>query len=119
MAFIESHIQRACVSWFRMQYPRLAHLLFAVPNGSRRDAVTGAVLKAEGVVAGVSDLILLYPSAVHHGLCIEMKTPSRSSRQSEHQKEWEALVTSAGYKYVVCRSLDSFMAEVRTYFSEV
>ena len=41
-------------------------------NISRTCAVTGARLKAEGVVAGVSDLLLLVPRGKYHGLCIEM-----------------------------------------------
>lgn len=43
----ESKLQQSCITWFRLQYPRLAKLLFAVPNGSRRDVVTGAILKRE------------------------------------------------------------------------
>ena len=57
----EHSIQVACVTWFRYEYPTLSKRLFAVPNGGRRDAVTGARLKAEGVIAGVADLILLTP----------------------------------------------------------
>ena len=48
----ESKLQQSCITWFRLQYPRLAKLLFAVPNGSRRDVVTGAIFKREGVVTG-------------------------------------------------------------------
>ncbi len=55
----EHKIQVSMVEWFRMKYPSMRHNLFAVPNGGRRDAVTGAKLKAEGVLAGVADLILL------------------------------------------------------------
>ena len=55
----EHRLQSACVRWFRYQFPALAHSLFAVPNGGRRDAATGARLKDEGVLAGVSDLVLL------------------------------------------------------------
>lgn len=53
----EHETQAACVRWFRAAWPGLRGRLFAVPNGGRRDAVTGARLKAEGVVAGVADLI--------------------------------------------------------------
>lgn len=42
----EHRLQVACVRWFRLQYPALSHALFAVPNGGRRDAMTGAKLKA-------------------------------------------------------------------------
>lgn len=58
----ESDTQIACVSWFRMQYARYNHSFFSVPNGGARNAVTGRILKAEGSLAGVSDLILLMPS---------------------------------------------------------
>lgn len=109
----ESRIQQACVRWFRFQYPKL--LLFAVPNGGNRNAITGAILKAEGVLAGVSDLILMHPAGGYHGLCIEMKTPK--GRQQESQKEFQQLVEGAGYKYIICRSLDSFVTEIREYLN--
>lgn len=109
----ESRIQQGCVRWFRYQYPNLSRLLLAVPNGGRRDKVTASILKAEGVVAGVSDLILLIPSQGYHALCIEMKTAH--GRQSPEQKEWQQAVTDAGYKYIVCRNVDDFIESVNTY----
>lgn len=113
MTHEESNIQRWCVFWFRRQYPRLARVLFAVPNGGARSRVTAAILKAEGVVAGVADLLLLVPSGQYHGLCIEMKT--RRGRQQPTQKEWQREVESQGYKYTVCRSVDEFRETVSAY----
>lgn len=113
----ESHLQRQCVAWFRLQYPKLARLLFAVPNGGGRSKVEAGIMKAEGVTAGVSDLILLVPRGGHGALCIEMKTDSRGSRQSEAQKVWQKDVESQGYMYVVVRTLDEFMKVVRHYLS--
>ena len=109
----ESNIQIACVRWFRMQHPKLARLLFAVPNGGARNAVTGAILKAEGVVPGVADLLLLVPRNGYHGLAIEMKT--RTGRQSDSQREWQQEVEAQGYCYVVCHSFDDFRNEVDAY----
>ena len=57
----ESQIQHACLEWFRMQYPGLALLMFAVPNGGKRDARTGAQMRYEGAIRGVAYLILLVP----------------------------------------------------------
>lgn len=116
MRNIESRIQCACVNWFKLQFPRLAPLLFAVPNGGARSAVTGAILKAEGVTRGVADLLLLVPVRKYHGLCIEMKTAK--GRQSASQKAWEKAVTRQGYKYIVCRSLEQFIQEMKIYFTE-
>jgi hypothetical protein len=56
----ESRLQRACVQWFRLQYP--AHTLFAIPNGGKRNAREAGILKAEGVLPGVADLFLMYPN---------------------------------------------------------
>lgn len=109
----ESNIQIHCVKMFRLMFPNLSRVLFAVPNGGNRDRVTGAILKAEGVVAGVADLLLLHPSGKYHGLCIEMKTPK--GRQQPSQVDWQKEVEHQGYKYVVCHSVDEFMEEVNTY----
>lgn len=110
----ESNLQIACVRWFRLQYPSLAPLLFSVPNGGRRDRVTGAILKAEGAVAGVADLLLLVPNIHRHGLCIEMKTPK--GRQSPEQKAWQKAVESFGYKYAVVRYFEEFRDLILDYF---
>ena len=110
----EHRIQRSCVRWFNLKHQSLKGRLFAVPNGGKRDALTGAKLKAEGVVAGVADLILLAPNRFYGALLIEMKTAS--GRQSTSQKEWERIVTDKGeYKYVVCHSLEDFINEVDNY----
>ncbi len=113
MRDIEHKTQCGCVKWFRLQYPQYAELLFAVPNGGARDAVTGAKLKEEGVVAGVSDLILLLPRQGYHALCIEMKTEKGQQRKT--QKNWQAAIERQGYRYCVCRSIDDFMSEVDQY----
>lgn len=109
----ESKIQQTSVRWFRLQYPKLALLLFSVPNGGARRRIEGAIMKAEGVTVGVSDLLLLYPSKGYHGLCIEMKT--QKGRQQPSQKTWQLAVEDAGYKYVLCRSFDDFMTEINAY----
>ncbi len=109
----ESRLQQACVKWFRLQYPQHARLLFAVPNGGARSHLTGAVLKAEGVVAGVADLILFAPRGGFHALCIEMKT--ETGRQSAVQREWQRAVEAQGYKYALCRSFDEFYELIENY----
>lgn len=110
----EHRIQSACVRWFSLKYPKLRGRLFAVPNGGRRDQTTAGKLKAEGVVPGVSDLILLKSNQCYGALLIEMKTST--GRQCESQKQWEQTVCADGeYKYVICRSFDDFRREVSDY----
>ena len=112
---LESQLQRQCVAWFRMQYPKHAKLLFAVPNGGGRSRVEAAIMKAEGVVAGVSDLILLEPRGGYGCLCIEMKREDKSSRQSAIQKEWQAATEEAGNVYAIAKSFDDFVAIMNSY----
>ena len=110
----EHRIQCECVKYFALQYPSLRGRLFAGPNGGRRDEKTAAKLKAEGVVAGVADLILLKSNRDYGALLIEMKT--LKGRQRDSQKAWQNIVCADGeYKYVVCRSFDDFKREVDDY----
>lgn len=111
----EHRLQVACVKWFRTQHEKLRPYLFAVPNGGRRDETTARKLKDEGVVAGVSDLILLIPNKDYHGLLIEMKT--EKGRQSSSQEEWQAALEKQGYKYTICRTLYEFIKTVNTYIA--
>lgn len=123
MRHLEENLQAACVKWFRIQYPQYNGLLFHVPNGGRRNLKEATRLKAEGVVAGVADLILLVPKYLHlhdeyetetfHALCIEMKT--EKGRQSAEQILWQYKVERYGYKYAVCRSLDEFIDTINNY----
>ena len=122
---IEHALQCACVHWFRLQYPEYATLLFAVPNGGARNAITGARLKDEGVTAGVADLILLLPQwfttwrgekgCKYAGLCIEMKTPT--GRQSPEQRAWQAAVEAPGYKYAIVRDVLGFVKLIQDYLN--
>lgn len=109
----EHQIQASCIRWFRLQYPQLKNILFAIPNAARRSARNGAYMKEEGMLAGVSDLILLKSNRFYSTLCIEMKRPGEY--QKPIQKEWQKAVESVGNKYVVCRSLEEFIAEVTDY----
>lgn len=109
----EHSIQVECVKWFRYVYPRYANMLFAVPNGSQREKVTGAKLKAEGVKAGVADLLLLLSRGGFTCLCIEMKTPK--GVQSAIQKAWQKEAEENGCRYVICRSVGDFINEVTNY----
>ena len=112
---IESHLQRMCVSWFRLQYPDIGKLLFAVPNGGARSRTEAAIMKAEGVTAGVADVILLVSRGGYNSLCIEFKT--EKGRQTELQKQWQLEAENNGNKYVVCRSFSDFNSVIKEYLN--
>ena len=121
MKHLEDQLQAACVTWFRYQYPDI--VIFSVPNGGARDAVTGAMMKKTGTLAGVADLFVMQgryrnisgvgiDAAL--GLFIELKA-GKSGKQSEGQKAFEQKAKEAGYAYHVCRSIDEFMEVVNNY----
>lgn len=110
-------MQRMCVGWFRLQYPAVGKLLFAVPNGGARSRTEAAIMKAEGVTAGVTDLILLLGRGGFNALCIEMKTTDRRSALSDAQIEWRSLTIANGNRHVVCRTLEEFQSEIRWYMA--
>ena len=131
----ESYIQQSAVRWFRLQYPHLANLLVHIPNegqrttkwiGGRLVCTGGAKLKAEGMVKGASDLVLFVPNGEFHALCLETKVEEeyyekgkrkvKRTYQSQEQKEWQSLVENQGFKYVVYRSVEEFIAIIKDYF---
>ena len=113
MRHLESQLQRSCITWFRLQYPDIGRLCFAVPNGGARNAVEAKIMKGEGVTPGISDLILLKSNGKYSSLCIELKTGK--GRQSDFQKSWQELAEVHGNKYVVCRSFDEFREVINDY----
>lgn len=99
----EDFIQRSIVDYHNMC--RLEGVLFAVPNGGSRNKLEAYNLKRQGVLAGVSDLILLYGGG--RSCFIEVKTPK--GKQSTGQKEFQRRVDTLGHQYVVVRSLDEYV----------
>lgn len=108
----EDENQRALIKWATLATPRIPQLalLFAVPNGGRRDAREAARLKGTGVKAGVPDLLLPYGYEIianglrgHcNGLAIEMK--SAKGRVTPEQSKWHDMLRGAGWQVNVCRS---------------
>lgn len=88
-------------------------MLFAIPNGGARDSRTGAMLKAEGVKAGVPDICLPVARCGFHALYIELKTAT--GRVSEVQAEWHDALAKHGNKAVVCRSIDEAIKTLENY----
>ena len=99
----ESLEQRSLVSWWRLCGQKLqpGAVLYAIPNGGRRDAATGARLKAEGALAGIPDMMLAWPAGGKHGLYLELKKKV-GGRASKAQNEVMKALESAGYACAVC-----------------
>ncbi len=91
-------------------------LWFHPPNEAKRTPRQGAALKAQGLKAGVPDVMIIerrgsFPP--YNGLAIELKVGY--NKPSEHQKEWLKRLEDAGWKTLVSYSLDEVIDVVDTY----
>lgn len=118
----EAKLQSDCHTWLWNNHPETRLLYFATFNESsvrylskKEQEILGAQRNARGLVAGVSDSILLMPCGIYHGLLVEFKT--EIGRQSDAQKVWQAKVESVGYKYILIRSLEEFKQKVTEYLN--
>ena len=92
------------IEWFDLQAKARGYnpsLLFAIPNGGKRDAIVGKRMKDEGVRRGIPDLFLAIPTDNFHGLFIELKR-TNGARASKFQKEMIEELSQWGYPAVVC-----------------
>ena len=100
----EGEEQARLFSWCQMQlwqHPELG-LLFHIPNGGSRNKAEAGRFKAEGVKAGVPDLMLPVARGGFHGIFIEMKRLD-GGRVRPEQKAWMDKLKEQGYQAVVCR----------------
>jgi len=96
-------LQAQIIQYFNANYPNHRKCLFHVQQKAS-NALEGAKFKTLGVVAGVSDLILLAPNGTTY--LIELK--DNTGKQSDHQKAFQQQAESLNHKYVVIRSLSEF-----------
>ena len=107
----EDKLQQNIFMWFnnnfclKTQNPR--YYIFSVPNGGTRHIAEAVKLKATGMRAGVSDLIVVLDSKV---LFIELKTDT--GKQSDKQKEFQEIVTNLNHEYILIRNEEEFKTTI-------
>ena len=77
-------------------------LIFSCPNGGTRNIVEAKKLKETGLMAGVSDLIVLLETKI---LFVELKI--EKGIQSDAQKLFETRILNLGYEYHLIRDLET------------
>jgi hypothetical protein len=93
----EGSQQKALMVWAALNqntYPQLKWLVH-IPNGGSRHIREAVELKAQGVKAGVPDLMLPFPTKYFAGLFIELK--AGKNKTSIEQDEWLQYLSSVGY----------------------
>lgn len=90
-------------------------LAYAIPNGGKRSKKTAAILKAEGVKAGVPDVFFPVPRYQYHGLYVEMKRIKKSSVSAE-QRVFISRLRAQGYRVEVCKGAEDAKMVIEWYF---
>lgn len=89
---------------------------YAIPNGGLRNKITGAILKREGVKAGVPDLHILGARHGYSGLFLEMKKRSGGAVSPE-QKNWlKIILPKHKFFTAVCFGAAEAILTIRWYF---
>jgi hypothetical protein len=80
---------------------------FHCPNGEWRSRITGAILKGQGVVAGIPDLII-----IHAGRTYGLELKSDSGRTTPIQRETHARMREAGAIVSTAYGIDEAVAQL-------
>lgn len=88
------------MNWFRLNYKK--YIIFAVPNGEKRNLLTAIRLKKEGVLAGIPDLCILLSDGKF--FFIEMK--SVKGRLSKNQKDIIGFIEGLDHKVLIGYGID-------------
>lgn len=108
--------QVALMRWLECRFQAAYAVTWHTPNGGRRDKVTAAKLKAQGVKAGIPDLQLAMARGGYFGLFIEFKaTPPHDAEVSKSQKDMLSKLQGQGYLAIVCRGMNEAMAQIGAY----
>jgi len=83
----ESAIQQEAIMHIWNKLPETRLCLFHIPNGMFTNAREGAKFKAQGVIAGVPDLVFIWAGKTHY---IEVKTAKGylSTQQKALHQKW-------------------------------
>ena len=105
----ESAEQIELIKWFRRTYSEDFGIIYAIPNGDFRDIRTAVKLKAEGVLAGVSDCTILWRDG--RTTWLEMKR-IKGGVQSDAQKWFEQFVTARGDNYILALGFEDAKRQI-------
>lgn len=118
MIYAEEQEQRAVFDWAAYHFTRWPELMLMhhIPNGGYRTAREAAILRGQGVRAGVPDICLPVARHGYHGLYIEMK--AKKGTVSRIQEDWLKKLNAQGYKAVVCYGREEAVSTLEEYLTE-
>jgi len=105
----ESAEQIAVIKWFRSNYSEDFGIIYAIPNGGHRDIRTAVTLKAEGVLAGISDMKIELTDG--RDCAVEMKR-IKGGVQSDEQKWYEYFCYRRKVPYLLCSGFEDAKRQI-------
>lgn len=112
----EEQEQITLFNWAAMmeyRYPELRYM-YHVPNGGYRNKAEAGRFRAQGVRAGVPDIVVPAARGQYHGLYIELKR-TEGGKLSADQKDWLEFLTAQGYFAVMCRGWEETSHVIKSY----
>ena len=111
----ERQAQAALFEWIEWQKKVWLELdlVYAIPNGQMRKGQP----KEPGMMPGVPDIFVAYPSRGYHGGYIEMKVPG--GRISKAQGKWMQALKHVGYYVAVCWGWEEARDAISWYLGKI
>lgn len=101
----EHAIQSAIMAYLDKALPG-SYRAFAIPNGGKRDRITGAIMKREGVRAGVPDIAIVRDG----GLVAFLEVKTEKGRLSNAQVEFRDWCGANAVPYALVRGVGDVQA---------
>lgn len=127
----EDDHQAALFNWLLKQYPEEYNIIFAIPNGGKRDIREAARLKRQGVKAGVPDICVPIPKIYFErvsedsqlaeqkiipALFIELKV--RGRKETKLQVQMRERLVARGYAVAVCNGWEEAAHYLKSYLDK-
>ena len=107
----EDKLQAECFQWFHNTYPQFRGLLYAVPNGGKRDKITANKMRATGLVPGIPDL-----QAHYKGKTIFFELKTDKGRVSVEQFKIHNKLVDQDFSVFIIRRLGEFKLFMLKFF---
>ena len=106
------HIEQVrFINWFKDNFKEPDYIIFSVPNGGKRGKFEAKRLKDEGLMSGVSDLIILHHSKI---LFLEMKRTN--TKLSPSQKKFFEKLKKQNIDFIVGYGATDASQKILDYF---
>ena len=112
----ENEEQVTLIDLIHLYYPFLIPYTIHIANQRQCSLAYGSKLKKMGVIAGVSDLFIAWPTLRHYGLWLELK--SKKGKATALQLEFIERMRKVGFYGCVAYGADDAFSVVKDYLGE-